>query len=98
MERTPQDIIIRPIITERAMEGMQQKKYTFRVHKDANKLEIGKAVEVLFGVKVKKVHTMNRKGRMVRQRNSEGYRPDWKKAIVTLTDDSKTIEFFEGLM
>ncbi|MCL2013451.1 MAG: 50S ribosomal protein L23 [Oscillospiraceae bacterium] len=97
MQKTAQDIIIKPIITERSMEGMEQKKYTFKVDKKANKIEIGKSVERLFGVKVAKVRTMNCKGRFVRQGRTSGYRSDWKKAIVTLTEDSKTIEFFEGM-
>ncbi len=93
-----QDIIIRPVITERSMEGLQDKKYTFRVAKDANKIMIKNAVEELFGVKVSKVNTMNVRGRMKRVGASRGKTPDWKKAIVTLTEDSKTIEFFDGMM
>ncbi len=93
-----QDIIIKPVITERSMSGLAMKKYTFKVKKDANKIEIAKAVEELFGVKVKKVNTMNVRGRLRRQGRSEGYTPSWKKAIVTLTPESKTIEFFEGMM
>jgi len=99
MERTAQDIIIRPIITERSMENLQQRKYTFRVMKSANKIEIAKAVEALFaGVKVDKVNTMNVRGRKRRQGRTEGYTPSWKKAIVTIKKDSKTIEFFEGMV
>ncbi|HIZ55735.1 MAG TPA: 50S ribosomal protein L23 [Firmicutes bacterium] len=96
--RTPQEVIVKPIITERSMDNMQQKKYTFRVAKDANKIEIAKAVEDLFGVNVKKVHTMSVKGRFVRQGMNGGYKSDWKKAIVTLTEESKGIEFFEGMI
>ncbi|MEE1492160.1 MAG: 50S ribosomal protein L23 [Massilioclostridium sp.] len=92
-----QDIILRPIVTERSMEGMQDKKYTFKVAKDANKIEIAKAVETLFGVSVAKVNTINCKGRYVRQGQTGGYRPNWKKAIVTLKEDSKGIEFFENM-
>ena len=96
---TAHDIIIRPIITESSMAGAQQKKYTFEVAKDANKIEIAKAVaEVFDGVKVAKVNTMHVRGRMRRQGRFEGYTPSWKKAIVTLTEDSKSIEFFEGMM
>lgn len=99
MEKLPQDIIIRPIITERSMEGLQDGKYTFRVMKEANKIEIAKAVEALFsGVKVEKVNTMSVKGKKRRQGRTEGYTPSWKKAIVTLTKDSKTIEFFDGMI
>lgn len=95
---TAQDIIIRPVISERSMSGMQNKKYTFRVNKQANKIEIAKAIEELFGVSVSKVNTMNVRGHLRRQGRSEGYTASWKKAIVTLTEDSKPIEFFEGMM
>ena len=91
-----QDIVIRPIITEKSMSGMAEKKYAFEVKKDANKIEIAKAVEELFNVKVAKVNTISVKGKQKRMGRSVGYRPDWKKAIVTLEGD-KTIEFFEGL-
>ncbi len=93
-----QDIIIKPVITERSMEGLQDRKYTFRVAKDANKIMIKNAVEELFGVKVSKVNTMNVRGRVKRVGASKGKTPDWKKAIVTLAEDSKTIEFFDGMM
>ncbi len=96
--RTAQDVIIKPIITEDTMAALQMKKYTFKVAKDANKIEIAKAVEVLFGVKVKNVNTMNVNGRAKRQGLHQGYKPDWKKAIVTLTEESKGIEFFESMM
>lgn len=95
---TAQDIIIRPIITERSMTGIGMKKYTFEVAKNANKVEIAKAVEALFDVKVSKVNTMNVRGRLRRQGRTEGYTPAWKKAIVSLTEGSKPIEFFEGMM
>lgn len=94
---TPHDIIIRPLITERSMDDMADGKYTFEVARNANKTEVKKAVESIFGVKVKKVNTMNMKGKMKRQGVHSGRRPNWKKAIVTLTEDSKTIEFFEGM-
>jgi len=93
-----QDIIIRPIITEKSMAGIGMKKYTFEVAMDANKVEIAKATEELFGVKVNKVHTLHVRGQMRRQGKTEGYTKNWKKAIVSLTEDSKTIEFFEGMM
>ncbi|MBC8570253.1 50S ribosomal protein L23 [Zongyangia hominis] len=96
--RTAQDIIIRPIITEASMEAIGMKKYTFKVANDAGKIEIGKAVEELFGVKVLKVNTMHVRGRKKRQGRNEGYTPDWKKAIVTLKEDSKGIEFFESMV
>ena len=93
-----QDIIIKPIITEKAMDGIADKKYTFKVASDATKPEIAKAVEELFGVKVAKVNTINVSGKYRRYGIHEGYKASWKKAIVTLTEDSKTIEFFDGLM
>ena len=93
-----QDIIIRPLITERSMDMLGQKKYSFEVAKDATKPEIAKAVETMFeGTKVKAVNTMNMKSKPKRLRYVEGKTASWKKAIVTLTEDSKTIEFFEGL-
>ncbi len=94
---TPYDIIIEPIITEESMEAMAERKYTFKVDKRANKSEIKKAVEKIFGVKVAKVNTINMKGKKKRVGLNVGKTPDWKKAIVTLTEDSKEIEFFEGL-
>lgn len=92
-----QDIIIKPIITENSMMGIADKKYTFQVAKDANKIEIAKAVEELFGVKVSKVNTISVHGRFRRQGIKGGYTPATKKAIVTLTADSKGIEFFESM-
>ena len=93
-----QVIILKPIITEASMSGIQDMKYTFKVAKDANKIEIAKAVEELFGVKVAKVNTMNCRGRQKRMGMSVGVTPAWKKAIVTLAEGSKTIEFFDGMM
>ena len=90
-----QDIIIKPIITEASMMGIVSKKYTFKVASDANKVEIAKAVEELFGVKVAKVNTVTVNGKMRRYGRFEGYTASWKKAIVTLAKDSKTIEFFD---
>ena len=92
------DIILAPVITEKSSAALSDKKYTFRVADGANKIEIAKAVEELFGVKVKKVNTMNVPGQFRRQGMHGGYQPDWKKAIVTLKDDSKGIEFFESMM
>ena len=90
-----QDIILRPVITEESMMGTAEKKYSFKVAKDATKPEIKEAVEKLFGVKVAKVNTMNCKGHLRRYGRFEGYTESWKKAVVTLTEDSKTIEFFD---
>ena len=98
MSKFAQDIILRPVITEESMMYVSEKKYTFKVAKDANKIEIAKAVEELFKVKVAKVNTMNVRGRHRRQGYTEGFTASWKKAIVTLTEDSKTIDFFDGMM
>ena len=97
--KTAYDIIKRPIITEKSMAATAEKKYTFEVAKDANKIEIAKAVEEIFDVKVAKVNTLNVQGKMKRVgRYPEGRTASWKKAMVTLTADSKTIEFFEGMV
>ena len=96
---TAYDIILRPIITEQSMEHIDLKKYVFEVARDANKIEIGKAVEEIFGVEVDKVTTLNVRGKKKRTgRYPEGHRRNWKKAVVKLTNDSKTIEFFEGMV
>ncbi|MBO5447766.1 MAG: 50S ribosomal protein L23 [Ruminococcus sp.] len=94
--KTAHDIILKPIITEDSMERLQNGKYTFKVAKDANKIEIAKAVEDIFDVKVANVNTMTVKGKEKRMGRYTGFRPDWKKAIVTLEGD-KTIEFFDGM-
>ena len=96
MTKTAQDIILRPIITEDSMDRLPEGKYTFEVAKDANKIEIAKAVEELFDVKVAKVNTISVKGKQKRMGRSVGFRPDWKKAVVTVEGD-KTIEFFDGM-
>ena len=91
------DIIIRPIIYEKSMDQSADKKYTFQVALGANKIEIKKAVEEIFGVKVEKVTTCRVLGKVKRMGATSGKRADWKKAIVKLTADSKTIEFFDGM-
>ncbi len=96
--KAPQDIILKPVITEKSMDELQNGKYTFKVATDSNKSEIKKAVEALFDVKVAKVNTLNCNGREKRVGRYVGKTADWKKAIVTLTEDSKTIEFFEGMV
>ena len=97
--KTAHDIILKPVITENSMAGIADKKYTFKVATDATKVEIAQAVEVLFpGVKVSKVNTINVDGKLRRYGRFEGYTASWKKAVVTLTEDSKTIEFFDGMM
>ena len=95
--KTAQDIILKPVITEKSMDGLQVGKYTFKVAKDATKPEIKKAIEKLFGVEVAKVTTMNVNGKTKRLGRYEGMTASWKKAIVTLTEDSKAIEFFVGM-
>ena len=93
-----QDIILKPIITEKSMDGISSKRYTFKVAADATKPEIAKAVEELFGVKVAKVNTMHVRGKSRRMGKYEGKTSDWKKAIVTLAEGSKTIAFFDGMI
>lgn len=95
---TAYEIIKRPIVTEHSMDQMADRKYTFEVAVDANKVEIKKAVEEIFGVTVEKVTTMNMNGKVKRMGMNIGKRADWKKAVVKLTEKSKTIEFFDGLM
>ncbi len=92
-----QDIIIKPVITEASMDRIGDKRYTFKVMSNATKPEIAKAVEAMFGVKVAKVNTISMKKKPTRTGVHFGYKSEWKKAIVTLTADSKTIEFFDGL-
>jgi len=96
--RTAYDIIIRPVITEQAMEQQDIGKYVFEVLPDANKIEIKKAIEEIFGVKVMKVTTLNQIGKVKHTgRYPEGPRPARKKAVIKLTPGSKPIEFFEGM-
>ena len=97
--KTAYDIIIKPIITEQSMEATEEKKYVFQVATDANKIEIKKAIEEIFGVKVEKVNTIRMDGKAKRQGAApQGRRANWKKAMVKLTAESKTIEFFEGMV
>lgn len=91
------DIIIKPILTEKSYDDISSKKYTFIVDTRANKTEIQKAVEEIFGVKVKNVNTLRQIGKVKRQGYTSGRRPEYKKAFVTLKKDSKTIEFFDSL-
>ena len=93
-----QDIILAPVITEKSMMGVAERKYTFKVATDANKIEIKNAVEEIFGVQVEKVTTITMKRKPRRMGYHYGYTAQWKKAIVKLTADSKTIEFFDSLM
>lgn len=92
-----QDIIIKPLLTEKGYDGIADKKYTFVVAKSANKTEIKLAVEKLFNVQVESVNTANCRGKLKRMGRNEGYTPAYKKAVVQLKADSKTIEFFDSL-
>ena len=97
--KTAYDIILKPVITEASMAATaNQKKYTFRVAKNATKIEIARAVEELFKVEVKSVNTISMKSKAKRMGVHLGRTSEWKKAIVTLTEGSKTIEFFDGMM
>ena len=93
------DVIKKPVITEKSMNAMAEKKYTFLVHPEANKSQIKEAVEKMFeGTKVKSVNTMNMDGKKKRRGMTVGTTAKTKKAIVALTEDSKDIEIFEGLL
>lgn len=105
--KAAQDIVLKPIITEKSMDGLQAGRYTFKVAKTANKLEIASAVEALFGVQVTKVNTMNCRGRIKRVGRNVGKTASWKKAIVTINQNpapdkdgkkrKSSIEFFDGM-
>ena len=91
------DIILRPVLTEKSYDGMADKRYVFEVAINANKIEIKQAVEAAFGVKVESVNTLRTLGKIKRQGRYAGRTPEIKKAYVTLKEDSKTIEFFDGM-
>ena len=95
--KTGYDVIIRPIITENSMDMAEQKKYAFKVAKDANKTEVRKAIEEIFGVDVAKVNVVNVNGKKKRMGRTKGTTSSYKKAVVTLTPDSKEIEIFQDL-
>ena len=95
--KTPYDVILKPVISEKSMEDAQNKKYTFKVAVDANKTQVKHAVEEIFDVEVKKVNIMNVVGKEKRMGRYVGRTAAYKKAIVTLTEKSKEIEFFQGL-
>ena len=95
--KSPYDIILRPVLTEKSYDGMNEKKYAFEVAVDAGKTEIKMAVETIFGVKVEKVNTLRTLGKIKRQGKFSGRTPEIKKAYVTLKKNSKEIEFFEGM-
>ena len=98
MTKTAQDIILKPVVTEASMEDLRAGKYTFKVALSANKIEIKKAVEEIFCVQVASVNTRRVRGRYRRMGRNEGRTPNWKKAIVTLAEGSKTIAFFDGMI
>ena len=91
------DIILSPVITEQSTDMMAERKYTFKVKLDANKIQIAKAIEEIFGVSVEKVTTIRRDGKLKRRGRNEGRRPAYKKAVVKLSANSKNIELFEGM-
>ena len=93
----PEDIILKPVLTEKGYDGIADKKYTFTVRRDANKTQIKIAVEKMFNVRVKSVNTVTQRGKLKRMGRNEGYTPTTKKAIVQLTEDSKAIEAFNSL-
>ncbi len=95
--KNPHDIILRPVLTEKAYDGLADKRYVFEVAVNANKIEIKQAVEAVFGVKVESVNTLRTLGKIKRQGRYSGRTPEIKKAYVTLKKDSKTIEFFDGM-
>ena len=95
--RTAYDIVLEPVISEQSMDVAQNKNYTFKVATDANKTQVKTAVEEIFGVEVARVNIMNYDGKVKRMGRSVGRTAAYKKAIVTLTDKSKEIEFFQGL-
>ena len=95
--KNPHDIILRPVLTEKAYDGLADKRYVFEVAIGANKIEIKQAVEAVFGVKVASVNTLRTLGKIKHQGRYAGRTPEIKKAYVTLKEDSKTIEFFDGM-
>ena len=95
--KTPYDIILKPVLTEKSYDNIAEKRYGFIVDKRATKTDIKRAVEEIFGVKVEKVNTINVRGKLKRQGRTQGYTSKRKKAIVQLTKDSKAIEIFENL-
>ena len=95
--KTPYDVIIKPVISEKSMDMAPSKKYTFKVAVDANKTEIKQAIEEIFDVEVKKVNVINMDGKLKRMGRTQGRRAAYKNAIVTLSPDSKEIEFFQSL-
>ena len=92
-----ENVIVRPLITEKSMSGIAEKCYVFEVERDATKADIARAVEVMFGVEVATVNTINMKKKPKRLGVHMGYTGEWKKAIVTLTEESKTIAFFDSM-
>lgn len=95
--RTPYDVILKPVISERSMDDARLRKYTFKVAGDANKTEVKLALQEIFGIEIEKVNIMNVNGKVKRMGRNVGRTSGYKKAIVTLTDKSKEIEFFQGL-
>ena len=95
--KDPHDVILRPVLTEKAYQGFSDRKYVFEVDTRCNKIEIRQAIESVFGVKVDSVNTLRTPGKIKRQGRTQGRTPEIKKAYVTLKESSKTIEFFDGM-
>ena len=95
--KTPYDVILKPVITEKSMDDAAERKYTFKVAPTANKTEVKLALEEIFGIEIAKVNIMNVKGKVKRMGRNVGRTSAYKKAIITLTEKSKEIEFFQGL-
>ena len=95
--KDPHDVILRPVLTERAYDGLTNGRYIFEVEKTANKIEIKQALEAIFPIKIASVNTERTLGKIKRQGNHQGRVPEVKKAFVTIKKDSKTIEFFDGM-
>ena len=96
--KSPHDIITRPILSEKSIDGVPERRYTFVVDKRANKTEIAKAVEDAFSVEVESVNTVTTMGKIIRQGKTQGRRPTIKKAIVKLKESSKGIEFYDSMI
>ena len=92
-----ENVIVRPLITEKSMEGIAEKRYVFEVERSATTADIAAAVEKMFGVEVASVNTINMKKKPKRLGVHMGYTSEWKKAVVTLTEESKTIAFFDSM-
>jgi len=96
--KDPHDVIIRPVLTEKSYDGFPTKNYTFQVAMDSNRIEVRKAIEEIFDVKVERVNIARQQGKLKRMGRTQGRTNEIKKAYVKLTEESKPIEFFEGMI